>query len=659
MQKKTKTNRYLLTICFVFSVFVIKAQDPVLWLRGDNTGNFSATWQDASGNNNHAYSPTALNTNAQLNFNPAVNFLEVTDSLVVDLDLSNQDYMKIFTVFRGQKDTTDQQTIWAVGDKTYNTLRLTGQKLYNYPKTYRYTGGNISKPVISLVVRYNSNTPDVRNEKLYIGSSYEGSLLSNFFNGELAEMLVFTEELGFYGQKSIESYLAIKYGVCLYGDYYKANGDIIWSEEGNAPFTYNVFAIGRDDNYSLCQKQSASVEDSSLTISANRFAESNAGNLSELPDESYLFFSDNGEGNNAGTSVEPGETGSYYLGGKIWKTNAIGGHMYRIPLALKVKMDGIFDTVPDEFYLVRDVNRNGEFSEIELVLPDSTTADGYAYFSGIKFCTSDTDEDYFTFALSSVLEVTTTFVAPACEGAYGKVYIEVEGGIAPFTYQLKDENGILLKEWISSESSVVIDSLLSGQYKIDITDVGANRYGFDIDGQLAIETPGFGLNNIYSYQGIPLEFDLCDIDRINLSSCNWKKDQETLSKNCKVSVSEEGTYAVEILTAEGCSFTRQFYVMDETNTNDTTTSVTVLNGKDNILVVPNPASGMFKVHINLTERKDLMLYITGSDGSLIESRELKNIRKYIFNGDIQMPGVYLLTLVLGDNIIYNKQLVIQ
>jgi hypothetical protein len=80
-------------------------------------------------------------------------------------------------------------------------------------------------------------------------------------NGRVAEIITYAEKLSPTNRQTVESYLAIKYGITLgeteaTKNYKNSNGTIIWNV--NAGFNHNIAGIGRDDISDLNQKQSKS-----------------------------------------------------------------------------------------------------------------------------------------------------------------------------------------------------------------------------------------------------------------------------------------------------------------------------------------------------------------------------------------------------------------
>ncbi len=655
MHKPKLTNSILPFLGALFLSIGLHSQEPQIWLKADDTGNEENVWKDVSGNNNNAYSLQTINNMGLINFNASIQYDSISDTLAINYDIANKEYVKIYTVFVGVPDTCGYQYIWSFGNINRQSLELSNKTIYNYPNTYKYTGGTVSKPIISIVDRYNSNNATDRKERFFLGNSFEDSLSSGSFSGEIAEIIVYDSEQETETHYGIESYLAIKYGICLNKDYYNSNGDIIWNLEDNEDYEDNVFALGRNDDFGLYQKQATAANSNILAIGANTLEEKNSANLSSLKDDSYMFFSDNGEESNEGLSIELGAGGSYYLSNQKWKVNTEGSGMSQIPLVIKVLSDEVFDTLTGDFYLIKDANMDGNFSEIETINVDSISSDGYAYFSDISFCLSKSSQDYFTFAQSSPLEAEITYSAPACDSAFGSASLSITGGTPPFIITLYSSEGTTLRKWESSLAEFSINNLNSDNYTIKIIDADSNCYALKTEENLDVETPDLGINPIYNYSGSAISLNLCN--NYGEDSCQWFKENDLISNNCNITISEEGSYNIAVNTG-GCLISQQFYVLDNSYSSDTSSSaISSTYNSNTICISPNPALSDFYIDINLSNSVNATIYITDINGVFIENKKLGVIQQYTYHGKIKTPGTYIV-LIVSDNEILSKELLI-
>ncbi|PIB32253.1 MAM protein [Gaetbulibacter sp. 5U11] len=153
---------------------------------------------------------------------------------------------------------------------------------------------------------------NVNDSRYWIGRSegYEAAA-----NARIVEIISFSSRKNdanlFDERNRIQSYLAIKYGVTLgvngtSQDYVASDGSVIWDVSANTGFNYDIAGIGRDDDSDLIQKQSKSVNNSSIVaISLTNTALTNNLNSSTFStDKEFLVWGNDGQNTNtSGASV--------------------------------------------------------------------------------------------------------------------------------------------------------------------------------------------------------------------------------------------------------------------------------------------------------------------------------------------------------------------
>ncbi|PQJ18633.1 LamG-like jellyroll fold domain-containing protein [Nonlabens tegetincola] len=127
-------------------------------------------------------------------------------------------------------------------------------------------------PALSgLIQEVNSTTiKEILNSRYWLGRS---EFFGSSFNGDILEIMSFSEKKSDDEREKIESYFAMKYGITLGlfpidsiglphvpGSYYDSSGNELWNASIDPGFTYNVTAIGRDDCMRLNQKQARSID---------------------------------------------------------------------------------------------------------------------------------------------------------------------------------------------------------------------------------------------------------------------------------------------------------------------------------------------------------------------------------------------------------------
>jgi|GEM_PF-250503 len=143
---------------------------------------------------------------------------------------------------------------------------------------------------------------------------------SYWFNGDIAEVILYSSRTEEEERIKIESYLAIKYGITIDHSYLSSNGTILWDLGENPAYNNEVFGIGRDDASALLQKQSMS---SILSVGLDSLAENNASNENSFSqDQSFLFWGHN-EGELSESEVMFGSSDAKLLN-RTWYVKSTG-----------------------------------------------------------------------------------------------------------------------------------------------------------------------------------------------------------------------------------------------------------------------------------------------------------------------------------------------
>lgn len=158
----------------------------------------------------------------------------------------------------------------------------------------------------TLMKEVNAGTfKQILNSRFWIGRS---EFFGPSFNGDVMEIMMFSERKSDSDRKKIESYLSIKYGINpglfpvpaislphVPGELVDSNGVALWNNTISNGYTYNVAAIGRDDSTGLNQKQSKSIDpESFLTIGLRDIYSTNVLNTNTFAaDKDYLVWGSN------------------------------------------------------------------------------------------------------------------------------------------------------------------------------------------------------------------------------------------------------------------------------------------------------------------------------------------------------------------------------
>ena len=165
------------------------------------------------------------------------------------------------------------------------------------------------------VATVHNDLPDfsnVNNSRYWIGRSegYEAAA-----NARIVEIISFSSRKNDAtltdDRNKIQSYLAIKYGVTLgtngtSQDYVASDGTVIWDMLTNSGYNYDIAGIGRDDDSDLNQKQSKSVNTSSIiSISLDNTELTNNLNSNTFNSSNeFLIWGNDGQNtNSSATSI--------------------------------------------------------------------------------------------------------------------------------------------------------------------------------------------------------------------------------------------------------------------------------------------------------------------------------------------------------------------
>ncbi|MFA6059047.1 MAG: T9SS type A sorting domain-containing protein [Taibaiella sp.] len=247
----------------------------------------------------------------------------------------------------------------------------------NYPSPYPYTGGNYLLPT----------------KGAYIGA--DGTSGDNF-NGDIAEVILYHNPSGDDMLDSnlhkIHSYLALKYGITLdqtvATNYINSQGNIVWDTLANTGYQHNIAGIARDDEGSLYQRQSWSINPGrQILISTTGLANTNAGNTGSLTNGQFLVWGDNDSAKSPSVPIT-GISDVNYRFASVWKvqnTNSIGTVRVAWPRGFaNLKLIQSNDSTIDASDMVTDMDNTQAINGTDYAYADVTLADGQ-YFTFAAF----------------------------------------------------------------------------------------------------------------------------------------------------------------------------------------------------------------------------------------------------------------------------------
>lgn len=299
-------------------------------------------------------------------------------------------------------DPGEERGVWGAKN-SQRAIMLSTQRVSGPKKTIRYSGGEVSIPVLNTTVQHWGKTKlGEVPPSIVLGHPGENNEEVRPFVGLIPEYLIFKKILNEEDRHKVETYMAVKYGLTLKAaDYLDSEGTILWDQEKNSGFSHHIAAIGRDDFFGLHQKQSSSTAEAGrLIIGANRIAATNNANPYLLQNLDYLIWGDNGL--EFALEVQLGSHGSpfTYLQ-RDWKMEVIGTASYELPTQVAVDLKSI--EMPPHYkpWLIIDRSGMGNYvsGKLEYIEPSHITETGQAIFDQVRWDEDQSGSDAFTFAV--------------------------------------------------------------------------------------------------------------------------------------------------------------------------------------------------------------------------------------------------------------------
>ncbi len=202
-----------------------------------------------------------------------------------------------------------------------------------------------------------------------VGAGYVSDTLSGYFQGDVAEILAFSDEKTGTDRQKIESYLALKYGITLDQssvpggvDYLNSNASAIWTQDYGDVYENDIAGIGRDDISGLAQNTSQSINSDAILQVSEAMGQA---------DLEFLMWANN---DGAATWTATGAPTDYELLSRQWSMQEFGD-VGTVDLEFDVE-DSDFN-VPDlqggtSYYLIYDSDSDTDLSdETPLAMTDN------------------------------------------------------------------------------------------------------------------------------------------------------------------------------------------------------------------------------------------------------------------------------------------------
>jgi gliding motility-associated-like protein len=319
----------------------------VLWLRADmavlnnsdseaSNGEAVKTWQDRSGNANHVSQSTgsqqAVLTDNVIDGMPVLRMDGTDDFMSAGLSGLSAP-LTLFTVSRFTASNTDD-CLLSIGDevstdKTVSISRENDDRYYSYTNSAKWYGPaladdsvylvhavhNIASTYHELFINESVQSPDdyatsvVTNGNLRLGASRSET---NFFGGDVAELIVYRQRLNQAQKIIVENSLASKYGISIATDRY----------DYDLQHKYDVAGIGQ-------------VNTGNQHTEAQSAATLSIGNPTDLDDGEFVLFGhDNGDISAWTDTERPNNDPDVRRIAREWRVDLSGGDPGMLTLTL-------------------------------------------------------------------------------------------------------------------------------------------------------------------------------------------------------------------------------------------------------------------------------------------------------------------------------------
>ncbi|MND64048.1 hypothetical protein D3C80_553720 [compost metagenome] len=633
-----------------FSICVISVSAQVIWLRGDRSAAVTTIWTDISGNQHDATAAKDENPSKTgiLNYNPVMVFDGVNDQMKIPYSFEGLSGLTVITVF--QSPDTTERNVWSTENALSRKVLLTTRHITGPDSAIDFYGQNEKIPVINTITQNWIGTSVLStNASLILGNTGKASG-NRLFKGGIAEYIVFDKVLEPMVKLQFETYLAIKYGIPLKSNYISSDELVLWSAKDNQQFSNRITGIGRDDVYSLYQKQAKSSYDgiNLLTISVNNLAKSNDSNTAKIDDKNFLLWGDNNKPLAIKQGSEQNAAVSFLQ--RQWLMKVNGHSASKLPTELQVKISK-FPADSLGYWLVIDRSGKGDFSEdkLEYIFPDSISADSVAHFANIKWDTDQSGSDVFGFAQSKPLfAMITSQVQPTCSASNGgSVVLKVIGGRGPYQYELRNSSQNSFHKGEGAEN-ITINGLSAGDYTFKLKDSKNDV----VERTFSLNLPDELIVNLGEDQDLKLspnkEIILDATAHINNSSAvtyKWTSSHGFSSDAGKIKVSQSGIYTVTVTNSLGCSFSDEIIVSGS------------VARKFDVFPAPVAVGDNYNVSVSLNEPEAVILKICDLNGSILKEIKSSDKSEYHFMNSLQVPGMYIVILQTSKGIETKKFMV--
>ena len=447
-----------------------------LWLKANQglTGGANASaWADQSGNNLNVSQTIAGNQpailNDRTNFNPSVQFDGANDNLSLTGGiLSTNSFTDVYAFVVSRTNTvsngyifyepnsggqfslrapwSDNNLYWEPGNTGVNRVFASWGGIPGTSFLWGLTASTTATPSgqrqdifrngFTLASDATMGAFTGNNSNFSIGAS--GA--SNYYNGEVSEMVIYRGALTGTMIQQVQSYMALKYGITLVGqDYLSSAGTSIFNTT-TTHLLYNrdITGIGRDDNSALSQLKSQSINaPTDLIAMAN-------GDFT-----SPVTFANSGEflvwGHNGQPMIADANASAFNHAGtsivrqlsRVWSTQKTGtpagNVIIEVDMGLVIGPTGLGTNDKNDIRLL--VDNDAIFGNASVGEHTYSTAafSGEKMYFTVPFANINTGQGFFS--LGSVNATTAPITTPTPGGVVGdmRLWLKANAGVTGAT----------------------------------------------------------------------------------------------------------------------------------------------------------------------------------------------------------------------------------
>lgn len=584
--------------------------------------------------------------NREMNHNPSFPIDESLPSIEFHLPQDVAEQYSIFVVYKTEHQQ-HEQNLWTLSKekKQLPLIVATNQRLADYTggqfRTYpeRITSQRVKIHYYQHYKKLEAPTGEAGDSTIYtlnLGKRTEGLPPLNF-KGDISEVIIYNRVLSAVEMQQIASYLAIKYGVSLhqmtFKNYYDRKGDIIWDYKKHEAYNQNITAVGKTNLGNLRQLKSTNSNDEQVIAMELQTADGQ-----ELPDDFFVFWSDNGKALKVAKQREGQPKGI----ARVWRMDTPNevkalNMTSQLSAISPSKSSQSSQETPDYYWLV--MNTEDTFSPEGTQyfrLGEVESADNVTVDNILSPSVSSTEGQYFTIWQAPEMFGHLDLVAGRCKGHQdGKVRFNMIGGVAPFQIQVKnlDRPSVSWQWKATSHRDEKPLHLPSGKYAYSITDAENHQY----KGEVYIsdeDAPLPDLNQEYLIK-TPILLNPSRALPQEHYRYEWYQDGVLVSENPTYLLHQSGNYELRLRNASGCQSVTAFKAF--------TTDVDSVEPK--IVVYPNPSKdGYFSVAASFPKAVSGSLQIYSNEGKLITQQAYHNESQWLYEGSLSVSGVYYIKI---------------